>query len=72
MRVMVLVKATDDREKGPSPRTEMFAAMSGFNEKLVKAGILRAADGVKPSSHGKRIARSMVSVVDCSRVAIPV
>jgi hypothetical protein len=72
MRVMVLVKATDDSEKGLSPRTEMFEAMSRFNEELAKAGILRAADGLKPSSHGKRIARSMVSVVDCSLVAIPV
>jgi hypothetical protein len=59
MRVMVLVKATQDSEKGfvPTPETmEMMAAMGRFNEALVKAGIMRAADGLKPSSQGKRIA----------------
>lgn len=59
MRVMVLVKATEDSEKGlfPSPQTtEMFEAMGKFNEQLVAAGILLAADGLKPSSQGKRVA----------------
>jgi hypothetical protein len=56
MRVMVLVKATEDSEQGLLPTTEMFEAMHRFNEELRKAGILRAADGLKPSSHGKRIA----------------
>jgi hypothetical protein len=59
MRVMVLVKATEDSEKGffPTPEsTEMLEAMGRYNEELVKAGILRAADGIKPSSHGKRVA----------------
>lgn len=59
MRVMVLVKATEDSEKGFSPTTEnlgMLEAMGRFNDELRKAGILRAADGLKPSSHGKRVA----------------
>jgi hypothetical protein len=56
MRVIVLVKATEDSEKGILATTEMFAAMGKFNEELVKAGIMRAADGLKPSSHGKRVA----------------
>ena len=59
MRVMVLVKATDDSEKGilPAPETtEMFEAMGRFNEELVKAGVMLAGDGLKPSSQGKRIA----------------
>ena len=56
MRVMVLVKATDDSEKGSLPTTEMFEAIGRYNEELVNAGIMRAADGLKPSSHGKRIA----------------
>ena len=55
MRVMVLVKATDDSEKGILPTPEMFA-MGKYNEDLVKAGIMRDADGLKPSSQGKRIA----------------
>ena len=59
MRVMVLVKATDDSEKGffPTPETaQAIEAMGRLNEQLVNAGILLAADGLKPSSEGKRIA----------------
>jgi hypothetical protein len=56
MRVMVLVKATDDSEKGILPTAEMFEAMGKFNEDLAKAGLLRGGDGLKPSSHGKRVA----------------
>jgi hypothetical protein len=56
MRVMVLVKATEDSEKGILPTTELLEAMGRFNDELRDAGILRAADGLKPSSQGKRIA----------------
>ena len=59
MRVMVLVKATEDSEAGlqPTPETtEMFEAMGKFNEELVKAGVMLTGDGLKPSSQGKRIA----------------
>src|SRR5882672_5970538 len=59
MRVMVLVKATEDSEKGFLPTTEtmeMMEAVGRFNDELRKAGILRVADGLKPSSQGKRIA----------------
>jgi hypothetical protein len=59
MRVMVLVKATEDSEKGflPTPETlKDFQAMGRFNDELAKAGILRAADGLTPSSQGKRVA----------------
>jgi hypothetical protein len=59
MRVMVLVKATEDSEKGfvPMPETKaMMEAMGRFNDELRKAGILRAADGLTPSSQGKRVA----------------
>lgn len=60
MRVMVLVKATEDSEKGfdsKSPEMiEMMEAMGRFNDELRKAGILRMADGLKPSSDGKRVA----------------
>lgn len=58
MRVMVFVKATEDSEAGmaPSPETEaMFVEMGKYNEELVKAGILLAGDGLKPSSAGKRV-----------------
>ncbi len=59
MRVMVLVKATNDSEMGinPTPETTaLFEAMGKFNEELVKAGVMLAGDGLKPSSQGKRIA----------------
>jgi len=61
MRVMVLVKATEDSERGffPTPETtEMMEAMGRFNEELVKAGIMQpgVGDGLKPSSQGKRVA----------------
>ena len=60
MRVMVFVKATKDSERGDLLHTdwaaEMLQAMGKFNEELEKAGILRAADGLKPSSQGKRVA----------------
>ena len=59
MRVMVLVKATEDSERGFQPTTEalaMLVAMGRFNGELAEAGILRAADGLKPSSQGKRVA----------------
>ncbi|MCA8001707.1 YciI family protein [Burkholderia metallica] len=55
MRVMVIVKATADSESGRLPDTELMAEMGRFNEELVKAGILLAADGLHPSSRGKRV-----------------
>jgi len=59
MKVLVFVKATPNSEKGALPNDEqlqkMLADMGAFNDKLVKAGIMRDADGLKPSSAGKRI-----------------
>src|SRR3954470_3005266 len=56
MRVMVLVKATKESEAGVMPSTELLAAMGQYNEELVKAGIMLAGEGLKPSSQGKRVA----------------
>lgn len=55
MKVAVLVKATKDSEGGVMPTPELLAAMGQFNESLVKAGILLAGEGLKPSRHGKRV-----------------
>ena len=55
MRVMVLVKASDESENGVMPSTEQLTEMGNYNEELVKAGVLLAADGLKPSSTGKRV-----------------
>jgi hypothetical protein len=56
MRVMVLVKATNDSEAGIMPSAELLEAMGKYNEELVKAGILQAAAGLHPSAKGKRVA----------------
>ncbi len=56
MRVMVLVKATEDSEAGVLPSMELLEAMGRFNQQLVEAGVMQAGDGLKPSAHGKRIA----------------
>lgn len=56
MRVMVLVKADERFEGGGSPRPEEFAEMGKFNEQLLQAGVMLAADGLAPSSKGKRVA----------------
>ncbi len=56
MRVMVLVKATEDSEAGVMPSTQLIEAMLAFNEELVHAGVMQAGDGLKPSSEGKRMA----------------
>src|ERR1700735_530112 len=55
MKVMVLVKATQDREAGAVPSQTLLAEMGKFNEDLVKAGVLLAAEGLRPSSKGKRV-----------------
>ncbi len=55
MRVMVIVKATPESEAGKMPSTELMAAMGQYNEALVKAGIMKAGDGLHPSSRGKRV-----------------
>ena len=55
MRVLVIVKATKDSEAGVLPSPELLEKMGKFNERLAKAGMLLAADGLRPSSQGKRI-----------------
>ena len=59
MRVLVLVKATADSERGfvHTPETAaMMDAMGRFNDELEAAGVFVMADGLTPSSKGKRIA----------------
>ena len=55
MRVMVLVKGTDEAEAEVLPSVDLLEAMGTFNEELVKAGVMLAADGLTPSSKGKRV-----------------
>jgi len=55
MRCIVMVKATKNSEAGVMPKQELLAEMGKFNEELVKAGVLLAAEGLQPSSKGKRV-----------------
>ncbi len=55
MRVMVIVKATPDSEAGVLPSEELLSEMGKFNEELVKAGVLLAAEGLQSSARGVRV-----------------
>ena len=56
MRVMVLVKATEDTEKGVMPTEAELSEMTAYNEQLLEAGIMLDGDGLHPSSKGVRVA----------------
>jgi hypothetical protein len=55
MRVMVIVKASNDSEAGVMPSQQLLTEMGKFNEELVKAGVLLAGEGLQPTSKGARI-----------------
>ena len=55
MKVMVIVKATENSEAGVMPSQELLEAMTEYNEDLVKSGIMLGGDGLHPSSRGKRV-----------------
>ncbi|MEO8188883.1 MAG: YciI family protein [Acidobacteriota bacterium] len=55
MRFMVMVKANKDSEMGVMPDEKLLAEMGKFNEELVKAGVLLAAEGLHPTSKGARV-----------------
>ena len=55
MRFVVMVKATKDSEAGKMPSTKLLEEMGQFNEKLVKAGIMLAGEGLHPSSKAVRV-----------------
>ncbi len=55
MRVMVLVKENEQSESGVLPDEKILTAMNQYNEELVKAGVMLAAEGLHPSSKGKRV-----------------
>jgi hypothetical protein len=55
---MVFVKATESSERGEFPMPEtaaLFEAMGQYNDELVKAGIMLAGEGLKPTSAAKRV-----------------
>ena len=61
MRVMVLVKATKSSEAQAKPSQQLLTEMGNYNEELIKAGVLLAGEGLKPSSMGVRVCFSGAS-----------
>jgi hypothetical protein len=55
MRFLVMVKATKDSETGALPDMKLLEEMGKYNEELVKAGVMLAAEGLHPSSKGARV-----------------
>jgi hypothetical protein len=55
MRFMVLVKADADSEAGVMPSEQLLTEMMNYNEELVKAGVMKAGEGLHPSSSGARV-----------------
>ena len=55
MRFMVIVKASEDSEKGVMPTQQDLTEMGAYNEELVKAGVMLAGEGLLPSSKGARV-----------------
>ena len=55
MRFMVMVKASRNSEAGKLPDEKLLADMGKYNEELVKAGVMKAGEGLHPSSKGARV-----------------
>jgi hypothetical protein len=55
MRFMVIVKASKESEAGALPDTDILAKMGKYNEELVKGGVMKAGEGLHPTSKGKRV-----------------
>ena len=69
MRFMVMVKATAESEAGVLPDEKLFTDMGRYNEELARAGILLAADGLKPSSQGARVVFEGSGELRCRMIA---
>lgn len=55
MRVMVIIKATEESEAGIMPSEQLLTDMMKFNEELVEAGVMLAGEGLHPTSKAKRV-----------------
>jgi hypothetical protein len=55
MKCIVFVKATKDSENGVMPTAELIAAMGKYNQELMKAGIMKGGNGLRPTSHATRV-----------------
>lgn len=64
MKVMVIVKASEETEAGVLPCRELLSEMMQFNEELLKAGLLLAGEGLRPTSEGVRVSFPGGTVTD--------
>jgi hypothetical protein len=66
MRFLVIVPGNKDSEAGQLPSRELLEKMGKYNEELVKAGVMQAAEGLHPTSKAKRVkfAGPQPSVID--------
>jgi hypothetical protein len=55
MRVMVIVKASNESEAGRLPSKQDLTEMDAFNDELLKAGVMLAGEGLQASSKGARV-----------------
>ena len=55
MRFIVMGMMTREPDPGDTPPPEAYAAMQAYNEALVKAGVLLAAEGLAPTAKGARV-----------------
>ena len=55
MRFMIMVPASKESEAGMLPDEKIFAEMGKFNEEMVKAGVMLAAEGLHATSKGARL-----------------
>jgi hypothetical protein len=52
---MVMIKGSGADEGKAAPTQEMFEAMTAYNERLAKAGIMLDGAGLKPSAEGVKV-----------------
>ena len=52
---MIIRRADEETEAGALPSEELFAAMTRYNEELVKAGVMLDGAGLQPSAKGMKV-----------------
>ncbi|MFG1944273.1 YciI family protein [Nonomuraea sp. NPDC048826] len=55
MKFMIIGKGSVETEAGVMPSRQLVDDMTAYNESLVRAGVLLAAEGLHPSSRAARI-----------------
>jgi hypothetical protein len=66
MRFMIIRKADEQTEAGVMPSAALLDAMQSYNEEMVRAGIMLAGDGLRPSRDGAKVKfhRGKPTIVD--------